>query len=247
MATMTTVAQFVKDKVEEMAPGKVFDYSSFTSGMAPAEIPSVAQSLSRLSRRGVIERLEKGKYYKPKKSIYGKTRPKESEIITILTFKNNERIGYPTGLPVYNQMGLTSQVSNTLIIATVTPKEAKELQGIRVRYVKRIGHFLEEEIPLRQILDAMQDINTIPDATPDDCVKVLKGKIEELPMRDRERLTGLAEAYQPRTRALLGAVIEQYFNKIDTGILRRKLNTLSTFELGVSANTLPNKSSWNIK
>jgi hypothetical protein len=246
-ATMSTVAQLVRDKVEEMPSGKVFDYGIFVTALPDAAVESIALSLSRLSREGVIERLEKGKYYKPKKSSYGKIRPKESDIIAILTIKNKERIGYPTGLPVFNQMGLTTQVSNTLIIATSKPKEPKNLQGIKVKYIKRLGQFQEEEIRLWQILDAIQDINAIPDATPDESVKILKRKIGELPRKGQERLVGLAEAYQPRTRALLGAMIEYYFDEIDTGILKKKINRLSKFDIGVSAITLPNKSSWNIK
>jgi hypothetical protein len=242
---MATVAQFVRKKVERMPSGKVFDYSTFSTQQDDLE--SIAQALSRLTRKGIIERLEKGKYYKPENSMFGKLRPSESEIITTLTLKNKELIGYPTGYPVYNEMGLTTQLSNTLVIATSTPKERKTIQGRRIRFVKRAGRFLEKDIPLRQILDAIQDINIIPDSRPDKTIPVLKARIATLTEKEQERLVVLAELYQPRARVLLGAIFEQYFPKIDISVLRKKINRLSIFDIRVSNTTLPNKSSWNIR
>jgi hypothetical protein len=242
---MSTIAQLVRDRIDKLDPGAVFDYD--TLKLNASEVGSVAQSLSRLRSEGVIERLEKGKYYKPKKSAYGRIRPSENEIIQLFTRKNNKWIGYLTGLLVYNKLGLTTQVSNTLVIATPNPKEPKELDGYKIRFVKSNADIREQDIPLLQILDAFQDISSIPDSSPDESLKVLRRKINALNDAEKKRLPRLAKDYRPRTRVLLGAFLECFFDGIATTDLKKNLNKLSTFELGVSEKALPNKSSWNIK
>lgn len=227
-----------------MPDGSVFDYAQLEIGSD--QFVTAAQSLSRLTRKGVISRLSRGKYYKPQQSKFGNSRPRESAIVNALTIRQNKRIGYLTGLSVYNQLGLTSQVSNTLVIATASPLQPKKIEGYNVKYVRRNVDFLDEDIPLLQLLDALRDIKTIPDSKPDDSLKILKGYIADLPKVKKERLTELALSFNPATRALLGALIENYFSAVKVSKLRRSINRLSLFETGVSSEALPNKHSWNL-
>lgn len=227
-----------------MPDGAVFDYAQLQIGSD--QLVTAAQSLSRLTRKGVISRLSRGKYYKPQQSKFGKSRPREAAIVNALTVKQNKRIGYLTGLSVYNQLGLTSQVSNTLVIATTNPLQPKEIEGYNVKYVKRNVTFLEEDIPLLQLLDALRDIKTIPDADPNDSFKILKERIADLSKVKRERLISLALSFNPGTRALLGALIENNFSGVKVSKLKQSINRLSVFETGVSSELLPNKQSWNL-
>ena len=227
-----------------MPAGSVFDYAQLE--IASEKFVTAAQSLSRLTKKGVITRLARGKYYKPQQSKFGNSRPRESAVINALTIRQNKRIGYLTGLSVYNQLGLTSQVSNTLVIATANPLQPKNIEGYKVKYVRRNTSFLDEDIPLLQLLDALRDIKTIPDSKPDDSLKILKDRIADLSKVKKERLVVLALSFNPGTRSLLGAMMEQYFPDISVSKLKQSINRLSLFELGISIEILPNKRSWNI-
>src|SRR6267154_2550753 len=162
----SSTAHIVRKRVEKMQPGEVFAYSSFN--LNKSEDLSLAKSLSRLAKNGAIVRLARGKYYKPKNTSFGKLRPSESALIEALTKRNNERVGYLTGTSVYNRLGLTSQVSNTLVIATSKPPPPKSLEGYKVKYVKREFDIRDQDIPLLQLLDAIRDIKSIPDSSPDE-------------------------------------------------------------------------------
>jgi hypothetical protein len=241
---MTSVTEMISKKVESMAAGTVFDYARLE--IASDQFVTAAQSLSRLTRKGVISRLSKGKYYKPQQSKFGNSRPRESTLVDALTLRQNKRNGYLTGLSVYNQLGLTSQVSNTLVIATANPLQPKKIRGYTIKYVRRNISFLDDDIPLLQLLDAFRDIKSIPDSNPDDSLKILKAHIADLPKAKKERLTTLALSFNPGTRALLGALIEKYFPEVRVPKLRQSINRLSVFETGVSSELLPNKTSWNL-
>ncbi|MGC1244308.1 MAG: DUF6088 family protein [Chryseosolibacter sp.] len=241
---MSSITEIISKKVENMPDGAVFDYAQLEIGSD--QFVTAAQSLSRLTRKGVIARLSRGKYYKPQQSKFGKSRPREAAIVNALTVKQNKRIGYLTGLSVYNQLGLTSQVSNTLVIATASPLQPKQIEGYNVKYVRRNVSFSDEDIPLLQLLDALRDIRTIPDANPDDSFKILKQRIADLSKIKKERLISLALSFNPGTRALLGALMESYFKEVSVSKLRQSINRISVFETGVSSDVLPNKNSWNL-
>jgi len=241
---MLSITEIIYKKIAEMPVGSVFDYAQLE--IASDKFVTAAQSLSRLARKGIISRLSKGKYFKPQQSKFGLGRPTESAIVDLLTIRQNKRIGYLTGLSVYNQLGLTSQLSNTLVIATKSPLQPREIKGHIVKYVKRNVSFLEEDIPLLQLLDALRDIKTIPDSNPNDSFKILKGHIANLSKIKKKRLISLALSFNPGTRALLGALIENNFKGFSVSKLKQSINRLSIFETGISSNLLPNKQSWNL-
>jgi len=144
-------------------------------------------------------------------------------------------------------MGLTSQISNTLIIATSNPLPPKQIEGYKVKYIRRNrSAFSIKDIPLFQLLDALSDIKEIPDASPDEAVKILKDQIGKLSSSDKDRLVMLSLSYNAGTRALLGALMEQYFPKVVTTKLKESMNRLSTFNLNISPDILSRKRAWNI-
>lgn len=208
---------------------------------------SLAKIFSRLYKEGTIARLAKGKYYIPKQTAFGRLRPSEPALIDALTMKNGRRTGYLTGVAVYNRLGLTSQISNTLVIATNKPLPPKEVEGYKFKFVKRTFEIKEQDIPKFQLLDALQDIKNIPDSPTEDTITVLKEKINSLSTREKERLVQLALSYSAGTRALLGAITENSIPKVNTNRLLATLNNLTSYQLNVSESVLPNKSKWNIR
>ena len=242
---IASTAQIVRRKIEKIEPGAIFGYSRFN--LRKSEEMSLAKALSRLTKEGAIVRLAKGKYYKPQGSLFGKLRPSEAAVIEALTIRNGQRIGYLTGAAVYNKLGLTSQISNTLVIATNKPLPPKVIQGYKVKYVKREIDIKDQDIPLLQILDALRDLKNIPDATADEALNVLIDMIKTFSEDEQKRLARIALNCNACTRALLGAILEQYVPSIPVSNLYNSLNKLSSYEVGVSKNILGNKNNWNIK
>jgi hypothetical protein len=240
-----STAEIVRKKIEKIEEGALFAYTNFNFDKA-GEL-SIAKALSRMAKEGTIVRFAKGKYYKPRDTVFGKLRPNESTLVEALTFRNKQRTGYLTGLSVYNRMGLTTQVPNTLTIATKKPLPSKVMENYRINYVKRTFDIREQDISLLQMLDAIRDIKSIPDSYPDNTLKILIGRIKTLSEEERKQLVKLSLNYNASTRALMGAMMEKYFPRIPVDKLADSLNRLSNYEIKVSKSILPNKSNWNIK
>lgn len=235
----------IKRTLSNIPEGEVFGYRRFA--VDNEKEPAVIKALSRLVQSGDIIRMEKGKYYKPRQTKYGSLRPPESEIIKSLTTKNNQLVGYLTGTALYNQLGLTTQVSNTLTIARTNRLPDKELNGYRIKFVTNPIKFNQKDIPLLQLLDALRGIKEIPDSLPEKAISILINQLKKLPEDQLTRMKKLAASYNPATKALLGAVFEFYFPLIPVNDLMESLNPLSRYKLNISEATLPNKSKWNIE
>ncbi len=107
-------AKFVASSVERLPKGRVFTYANFVSDTKQKE--AIIKALNRMVAAGLVTKLAKGKYYKPEDSAFGKLPPRQNEIVKDLMEKEGEVIGYLTGYSIYSQLGLTTQVSNTIQI-----------------------------------------------------------------------------------------------------------------------------------
>lgn len=240
-----SVANTIKRKVSSIQAGEVFNYSSFLGNKNNEQ--AVVKALSRLAKKGEIVRLEKGKYYKPRQTRFGVLRPSEDEIIKTVTQKGNQQVGYLTGIPSYNRLGLTTQVSNVLVIARNGRLPVKEINGYKVKFVTRKVNFIQKDIPLLQLLDAIRDIKEIPDTSIDKSVSVLVQKLKALSEEELKRLIKLSLQYNPATKALLGAIVEYSIPALNLTELKKTLNPLTKYKIGISAQTLPNILKWKIE
>lgn len=235
----------ISNTINRYLPGNIFTYADFN--VPKQKKLALAKSLSRLEKKGEIVRMEKGKYYRPRETTFGNLKPDVDQTIKILTKKDDKTTGYPTGVTVYNQMGLTSQMANIIIIATPNLQPAKEVNGYRVKFSKRDFEIEENDVPLLQLLDALKDIKKIPDTSPDEAIKVIISKLQNLSVLKMKRFAKLALNYNAATRALVGALIEKYFKGISVFSLYKSLNVLSKYELKISVKLLPNQAKWNIE
>lgn len=242
----TSIAKKIRRNLPAIPEGEVFDFRRFTVG--DNEEQALTKALSRMALAGEIVRVKKGKYYKPKQTRFGVLRPAESEIIKTLTKKNNKSVGYITGITLYNQLGLTTQVSNTLVIARNSRLPVNKIKGYKVRFVTGPAKFIQKDIPLLQLLDVIKNIKTIPDTSVKKSILVLVDQMKKLSGEDLKKMTKLAlHNYNPATRALLGAVIELNFLVIPVTDLLKSLNPLSKYKLKIDESVLPNKSKWYIE
>ena len=192
---------------------------------------------------GVVSRYKKGIYYKPKKTILGNLKPSESKEIELLA-----KDGYVTGSTIYNEWGLTTQISNEVVIASDKPKRAKFINNdkVKVRYVIGIKPKKERDIPKLQLLDVLKRVKEIPDRDDKALIVLLKERIRNYKNEELDRLIQLAKEYNPATRAFLGAILELLKLNSYTKELKETLNKLSVFKIPISDEALPNKQNWQI-
>ena len=86
------VTELLRDRIAKFPKGFVFTYNEF--GIGAENESAFKKALSRLVKSGTIERLSKGRFYKPKKGIINNLRPDEYEIVKDLLFENQNPIGY---------------------------------------------------------------------------------------------------------------------------------------------------------
>ncbi len=235
---MKSVAARVKSKVDSLKEGEIFDYSSFN--ISDNEIEATAKALSRLNREGVIKRLSRGKYYKPKVSRFGELKPSENEILSKYV-KN----GYITGINLYNRLGLTSQVSNQIEVAINRRRSMIDLGSTKIKFVKSSEEINYKNRKVLPILDALKNVKKIPDADINNSIKILKTKLNQFDANTIKVICNSVLKYNPATRALTGALLEEIDNNCAVKI-RKSLNNLSTYRIGVSQEIVPNKIEWNI-
>ena len=96
------------------------------------------------------------------------------------------------------------------------------------------------------MLDAVDKIKKIPDTTPDKIVQYAKKSVAAISKEQKERLAVLAKEYRPRTRAIIGAVLEELGELEKSYMLKETLNPLSSYKVGLSNDVLREKSKWKI-
>lgn len=240
-----TVTQKIKRTLAIVPEGEVFDYNRFA--ISEGQEFALTKALSRLAKSGEIVRLEKGKYYKPRQTKFGTVRPPEAQVVKALSIRRDRPVGYVTGTTLYNSLGLTTQVSNVLEIARNKRLPEKNLLGYKIRFVVKPFTFRQQDISLLQLLDALQDIKKIPDSSAEKAMPILVDRMKKLKEEELKKMAKLALQYNPATRALLGALFEQFFHFIPVATLRKSINPLSKYKLNIPEIVLPNRSKWNIE
>jgi hypothetical protein len=129
---------------------------------------------------GVIQRLSKGRFYKPKQTIFGKLKPSQEEVVKDLLEKDGKIIGYLTGISIFGQLGLTTQISNIIEIGVKGKKNNTRRGMYSIRFVQQANLITRNNIPLLQLLDSIKSIKRIPDSTPDSSYNRIKAIVKSL-------------------------------------------------------------------
>lgn len=238
-------AKIIEQKTAAIQPARVFTIESL--GIPIEWWENARVKLGRMVKSGQLDKIGRGKYYKPELSVFGKIAPSLNEIIKDLLYDNGEPSGYITGYTIWNQMGLTTQISDTITIGTSRRRDAMERGRYRIRFISQANKITKGTIPLLQILDAIKLIKQIPDANINDSVATLKRLIVNLNEQNISKLVNLSKKYPPRVRALLGAILESTGNQRFVYELKKTLNPTSSYTIGIT--NLPDiiLSNWNIK
>lgn len=234
-----SVAKITRKFVEGLEDAKLFTYEDIPS----SNKTSIAIQLSRLFKSGIIKKVSKGKFYKPKKRAFGEVGPTSNDKIS--TFLNNNN--YETGSNSFRQLGLTTQLSKEITIASDKAYKKIKIDNINLKFVPKRVNANKDEIYLVQILDALKDIKRIPATTPNEVIKYLKEIIKSETLDNQIKLTKFSLKYTPRTRALLGAIMKNIGNSNCAYELKTTLNPMTTFKINIDDEALNGKKYWNIK
>ena len=238
------VSEYIAFSIDRLPKGYVFTYSDFTSEVNKKE--AVIKALNRMVESGKISKLAKGKYYKPEKTPFGNLQPNQAQVVKDLLEDNGKILGYLTGYSIYNQLGLTTQVSNTIQIGKNEIRPSFKRERYTISFVKQKNTITKENIPLLQILDAVRYIKKIPDATVESSCKRFLAILKTLSEKDNASLVRLALKYPPATKALIGALLEQLELNTLTEPLFKSLNPISKYKQAGVAKALSTTEKWNI-
>lgn len=239
------ITEYITSSIDRLPKGYVFTYADFIDKVKSKE--AVIKTLNRLAASGKISKLSKGKFYKPEKSAFGKLQPNRYQLVKDLLEEDGKIIGYLTGYSIYNQLGLTTQVSSIIQIGKNTVRPGFKRGEYKISFVLQKNTITKDNIPLLQILDSIRYIKKIPDTTISSACKRLKEIIKDFSKENKIALVRLALKYPPAARALLGATLEEIGNRSLTEPLSKSLNPITTYKLPGAEKVLSSAEKWNIK
>jgi hypothetical protein len=219
------VAAVIRQRIERGAERlwRLDDFSDLPSA-------AVAQSLSRLAKKGVLQRLSKGIYYCPRQTALGVSRPSPAAIQDLASRRKSV---YPSGVMAANLLGFTTQSARTREVATSSLSLPRKLIGqdttVHARRPEAWSVLSEMDAALLDFLRRRGETSELP---PKETVRRLLSLMSE---KGRfERLLKVSESEPPRVRAMLGAIGEQLGKSHkNIGRLKEGLNPFSRFDFGV--------------
>ncbi len=239
------VSEKINKKIAKMPVGRTFKYQQL--GISNDEYSAAAKAVERLIAKKIIKRISTGVFYKPKQTVFGELTPGEEELLRPYLFIGKKRIAYITGTALYNRMGLTTQISKDIRVASKVKEIRTRIGNINVRRVKSYIDITNANYHLLEIIDALKDFKQIPDLKKKSAVKQILAALLSLKKKELLQLVRYALKYPPRTRAFLGALLETLYSDINLKQLAQSLNPLTTYDLGITPDVLSTAEKWNIK
>lgn len=238
------VSDYIAFTIDRLPKGYVFTYADFITDVNKKE--AVIKALNRMAFSGKITKLAKGKYYKPENTPFGKLQPNQAQVVKDLLEDNGKLIGYLTGYSIYNELGLTTQVSNTIQIGKNEIRPAFKRNRYTIAFIKQKNTITKENIILLQILDAIRYIKKIPDGNIEFSCKRLLAILGNLSDKEKNTMVRLALKYPPSTRALSGALLDELKQSSMAELLFTSLNPITKYRLAGANKVLANTEKWNI-
>ena len=113
------VYQKIREQITRSKYGEVFMVSSFPK----YNVEYVTKLLAMFEKEGIICRIAKGIYVKPRKTQFGILYPTASEIVAQIAKRDRAKI-IPTGQTAENKLGFSTQVPmNICFITSGTPRQ----------------------------------------------------------------------------------------------------------------------------
>ena len=239
------MSDIIRRAIENFDYGYVFTPRNFP--VEPRKAASVNRLLNYMVEVGEICRISKGRFYKPKMTEFGAMKPNTYEVVKDLLEKDGKQIGYLTGYSIFNELGLTTQMSFILQIGIQNEKNPIKRGLYRIHFIKQHNEITKENVYLLKLLDCLRFFRNIPDSMPDEKCSRIFLLLKKITKGQKEEIKRLSLKYTPQATALLGAMLETLNPKENTSEMYNMLNPQSFYKLGISENILSNQKKWNIR
>ena len=157
---MCSLTKRIEATIEQEPVNRIFKASTLYKTKF-YDLPELSyyKTLERMSKQGSVVHLAKGLYYRPKKSRFGVVPISENEIVDYYT-KDNQ--GLVIGYRLYNQKGLTTQISKKVeVLSSALTEQKKIINNIHVKWCEEI--ISQDNIPIIEALEILQNYNKIED------------------------------------------------------------------------------------
>lgn len=219
--TRASAAQAVRKRVDS-GGARYWKHSDFKS-LPPS---AVATELSRMSRKGTLQRISRGVYYRPVQTSFGPSIAGASAAAVQAV----RAPVHPAGLSAANVLGLTTQNPGRPVFATSAPKRPTALRNAIV-HTGRPSERAKLSSKEGAILELLRERARSSDLPAEETVRRLEAVISD--ERSFARLATAALTEPPRVRAMLGALGEEL--QMPPRLLERlraSLNPLTRFDFG---------------
>ncbi len=190
---------------------------------------AVAQALSRMFRLGLIQRVGKGLYYKPRQTALGLSMPNLSQLRSLPIPGKGI---FPAGCAAANLLGFSTQHTAKLEVATNGLSLPRLLVGKEtIIHTRRPESWKELSYKEAAILDFLRQRGLSSEFSPGETVDKLLKHFHEAGRF--KRLLQIAISEPPRVRAILGAIGQELgYSEKQLTALRKSLSPFSRFDFG---------------
>lgn len=238
------VTEKVAKKIKRMKEGSVFGYTQLE--IEPNQFSAAAKALERFVKNETIGKVSKGKFYKPKRTVFGKLKPREDELLKLYLFSGQKQIAYITGTALYNRLGLTTQVPKVIKVASQDKRISVNNGSLRVKSAMGYVRVTNDNVYLLELLDVMKDFSKIPDLDKEMAISYLKGRFGSLNKKEKSKIVTYALEYPPRVRALLGLLLSEVGSCEKIEKLKESLNPLSKYDYGLGSALVEGAVEWGV-
>ena len=221
---MSSYTKYIESVIQQEPENKLLEASAmYKKSFGTIPEMSYYKTLERMSKQGTLIHLTKGLYYPPKKSRFGSVPISEKEIVSHYVSAGR---GVVIGYRLYNQKGLTTQISKRVeVLSSVISEQKKNIGNI---CVKNSGINLNEEtIPVIETMEILQNYKNIED--------VNKSALAAYMRKFASNYSDTAAVYVLRNRKYKKSTIaflESFLNHLDTdNTLNQFLSALSSYEI----------------
>jgi len=219
------IASIVRERIERGGE-RLWHFHDFSD----LPLAAVAKSLSRLARRGTLDRLSKGIYFRARQTALGKSRPNPASIQGLMAGHGSV---FPAGIAAANLLGFTTQNANRGEVATIAGSLPRKLIGKETLiHTRRPTAWAGLSQADAAVLDVLRQRARTSELSTHDTIRRMLALMTE--SGRFERLLKVAEFEPPRVRAILGAIGQELKkNPKSLANLRISLNPLSSFDFGL--------------
>lgn len=157
---MGSYAKYIEAAIEREPENKLLEAGALYQ-KSFGTVPEITyyKTLGRMSKQGSLVHLTKGLYYRPKKSRFGTVPISEKEIIGHYT--NNGR-GIVIGYRLYNQKGVTTQISKRVeVLSSAVSEQKKNVRNVCV--INSKIDLTQDTIPIIETMEILQNYKSIED------------------------------------------------------------------------------------